>query len=178
MKRFCFVILLFTCLHSLSKAQSSVNEIVGQIKKTENYGGIFLPGWVIRLTLNIAAKTDVDFKHNGLTQIAKYIKSIRVATTRLDIKKFNSTAIINNFMATVKDIDNFEEYVSARSEDQNLKILIREKKDMIKNILIMNADGEDIAVVHLKTNLTINDLKNISFNDIKNETSNIKINAD
>ncbi|MBK9735758.1 MAG: DUF4252 domain-containing protein [Saprospiraceae bacterium] len=178
MKKLYLIIFICTCLQFESEAQASVNEMVGQIKKTEHYKGISLPGWIIRLTLKIASKSDADFENNGLAQIANHIQSMRVATTHLDLTKFNTTEIINNFMVNVKDKDGFEEYISARSEDLNLKIMIREKKDVIKNILIMNADGGDIAVVHLKTDMDINDLKNISFNEIKKDARNIKIDAE
>ncbi len=148
-------------------SQKSVNNIIKQIKKTEHYEGIKIPGWALYLGLKIAERGDDELKNMDLIRIAKHIKSIRVATTTLDQSKFNVSAIVNNFIKSVKDKDQFDEYISLRSEDQHLKIMVQEKKDMIKNIVILSADGSDLACIHLKTDFHPDDLKNISFADIK-----------
>jgi len=161
-----FIVCSFGFVSNLS-SQKSVNNIINQIKKTEHYKGIKIPGWALYLGLKIAERSDDELKDMDLMRIAKHIKSIRVATTMLDESKFNISAIVNNFIKSVIDKDQFDEYISLRSEDQNLKIMIQEKKDVIKNIVILSADGSDLACIHLKTDLHLDDLKNISFADIK-----------
>ena len=165
-----YLFILFICSFSFissSFSQKSVNNIIKQIKNTEHYEGIKIPGWALYLGLKIAESSDDELKDMDLMRIAKHIKSVRVATTKLDESKFNVTAIVNNFIKSVKDKDQFDEYISVRSEDQNLKIMIQEKKDVIKNIVILSAEGSDLACIHLKTDFQLDDLKNISFADIK-----------
>jgi len=167
------ILILVISLANIS-AQKSVKTIVNQLKKTENYEGINIPGWALYLGLKIAERSDDKLKDFELLRIAKHIKSVRVASTSLDQTKYNVVAIVNNFIQSVKEKDQFEEYVSMRSEDQNLKIMVQEKGETIKNILIFSTEGSDLACIHLKTNLHLDDLKNILFSEIKNNTSTKK----
>lgn len=173
-----FYLLLVLSLFSVSNlvAQKSVKKIVNQLKKTEHYEGINIPGWALYLGLKIAERSDDDIKNMNFIKIAKHIKSVRVASTSLDQTKYNVSAIVDNFIKSVKDKDHFEEYISMRSEDQNLKIMVQEKGEKIKNIIIFSADGGDLACIHLKTNFHPDDIKNISFSEIRNNTNINKIN--
>ncbi len=154
-------------------AQSSVKNTVKQLKKTDQYEGVSIPGWIIRLGLKFVNDEDEDLKSSGLLQVAKKIKHLNVATTKLDTKLYNTKAIVNNFIKGFKDKDGFEEYVSVRAEDQNLKIMVLEDDDIIKNLVIMSEDQGEIAMIHLKTNLTMDDLKNVSFLQLKNDSGRI-----
>ena len=156
-----------TKLHS----QSSVNHVFKQIQKTEKHESFSFPGWILRLGSKILVKSEPELKNSGLLTLVKKIKSIKVATTQLDITKYNTSAIVNNFIKKVQSKDNFEEYISVRSEDQNIRILIKEEKDIIKNLLILSADGADLAMIHVKTKIHIDDLKKISFADFTKEAS-------
>jgi Domain of unknown function (DUF4252) len=155
-------------------AQNSVKNIVRQLKKTEHYEGISLPGWVIRLGMKIAESDEKDTLGNfGLKQLVGKIKHLRIATTLLDSKKYNSQSIVNNFIKSVVSKDGFEEYVSVRSEDQHLKILIREDDDRIKNLLVLSNEGEELSLIHLKTNISSEDLKSLSFSQIKKDSGKV-----
>ena len=120
---------------------------------------------------------DKELRSSGLLGLAKKVRHLSVATTTLDTKKYNTQAIVNNFIKGVKENDGFEEYVSVRSEDQNLKIMVQEDGDIIRNLVILSEDQGEIAMIHLKTNLTTEDLRNVSFNQIKSDTGRIKSDA-
>lgn len=165
------VILVFA---SLLPAQSSVKSTVKQLKKTEQYEGISIPGWIIRLGLKFVNDQNEDVRSSGLLRIAKKIKHLNVAITNLDTKIYNTKAIVNNFIKGFKEKDGFEEYISVRSEDQNLKIMVIEDKDVIKNLVILSEDQGEIAMIHLKTSMTLDDLKSVSFRQLKNDSSRIK----
>lgn len=171
MKYFIYLaILAFYISSGQVTAQNSVKNIVRQLKKTEHYEGVSLPGWVIRLGLRLVENDNAEFEHSGLKQLIGKIKHLRVATAQLDIKKYNTQSIVNNFIKSVITKDAFEEYVSVRSEDQHLKILIKEDDEMIKNLLILSNEGGEISLIHLKTNISMEDLKSISFNQIKKDS--------
>ncbi len=169
-----FFILAVCFLSVPGSAQSSVKNIIKQLKKTEHYEGVSIPGWVIRLGLKIAATDDAELDNSGLLQLAGKIKHLRVASTHLDAKKYNTRAIVGNFIKSVIKKDGFHEYVSVRSEDQHLKIMIQEEKDIIKNLLIWSVDGFEIGLIHLKTNISYDDLKAISFNQVKKDSGQFK----
>ena len=98
------VVSLYACLLMFSMSvtpmsgQSSVKKIMSQLKKTEKYEGISIPGWILRLGYKIVAKGDIDLKESGLLSLAGSIKHLRVATTTLDVNKYNTRAIVNNFI--------------------------------------------------------------------------------
>jgi len=176
MKTFFLAFSLMFILGNLSvSGQSSVKKIVKQLKNTENYEGISLPGWLIRMGLNLAVKVEGDESNSELFKWAGKIKHLRVATTKLNTKKYNTGAIINNFMKEVQENDGFEEYMSVRSEDQHLKIMVQEVDHSIKNLLIFSDENGEIAFIHLKTNFLIEDLQKISFRNIKQDSQQYKI---
>jgi len=176
MKTFFFAFSLMFILGNLSvSGQSSVKKIVKQLKNTENYEGISLPGWLIRMGINLAVKVEGDESHSELFKWAGKIKHLRVATTKLNTKKYNTGAIINNFMKEVQENDGFEEYMSVRSEDQHLKIMVQEVDHSIKNLLIFSDENGEIAFIHLKTNFLTEDLQKISFRNIKQDSQQYKI---
>ncbi|MBK8347945.1 MAG: DUF4252 domain-containing protein [Saprospiraceae bacterium] len=174
------VVSLYACLLMFSMSvtpmsgQSSVKKIMSQLKKTEKYEGISIPGWILRLGYKIVAKGDIDLKESGLLSLAGSIKHLRVATTTLDVNKYNTRAIVNNFIKSVKEKDGFEEYLSVRSEDQHLKIMMQEHDNLVKNIVILSDDNGEIAIIHAKTHLHLDDLKNISFSQWKNQSEAVK----
>jgi hypothetical protein len=165
-----FAVLSFYISSGKVTAQNSVKNIVKQLKKTEHYEGVSLPGWVIRLGLKMVDNDDAELENSGLKQLIGKIKHLRVATTQLDSRKYNTQSIVNNFIKSVVTKDAFEEYVSVRSEDQHLKILIREDDEMIKNLLILSNEGEEISLIHLNTNISLEDLKSLSFSQIKKDS--------
>lgn len=153
---------------SLVNAQKSVDRIFDQLKDTKNYEGVSVPGWVIKLGL-LAVSMSEDEDTNEVLDLGKKIKKIRVATTNLDTKKYNTKSILNNFAKRIAKDDGFEEYVSVKSGDENLKIMIQEDGKVIKNLIIMNEDKGSISVVHLKANLSYDDIRKVSFNKLKND---------
>lgn len=171
----CLLCMIF-CSTSEVSGQGSVKKIVRQLKKTEHYQGISLPGWLIRAGLKLATNDDNQATLSGLVRVSKKIKRIRVATTTLDIKKYDTKAIVNNFAKSVQEKDRFEEYVSVKEEDRNLKIMVQDDHDVIRNVIILSEENGEIAFIHLKSNLTMEDLKDLSFNKIKTESSLAQLN--
>lgn len=174
MKHIILFIMLLLMIPAISNGQSSVKSVVNQLKKTDGYEGFYVPGWVIRMGIKLIPKKDLDQKTIGLLDIAKGIRHIRVATTKLDLTKYNTAAIVKGFASKIKNKDRFEEYVSVRSEDTNLNILVKEHDDVITNLLIMSEDQGEISFIHLKTDLSVDDLKKISFRQLKDESSKLK----
>jgi len=173
MKHLLLLIALWILIPTSSDAQSSVKSVVKQLKKTERYEGFYLPGWVIRLGVKMVPKKELDDETIGLLDLVKGIRHIRVATTKLDITKYNTSAIVRNFAKKIKESDRFEEYVSVRSEDNNLNILVKEDEDTITNLLIMSEDQGEISFIHFKTDLSVDDLKKISFRQLKDESTKL-----
>lgn len=174
MKHVILFIMLLLMIPAISNGQSSVKSVVNQLKKTDGYEGFYVPGWVIRMGIKLIPKNELDHETRGLLDIAKGIRHIRVATTKLDLTKYNTAAIVKSFASKIKNKDRFEEYVSVRSEDTNLNILVKEHDDVITNLLIMSEDQGEISFIHLKTDLSVDDLKKISFRQLKDESSKLK----
>lgn len=168
------IILIFGLLLSYTsvQAQTSIDRIFGQLKKTQNYDGASVPGWVIKLGI-LAISVQEDDQAKQLLDIGTKIKNIRVATTTLDLKKYNTQAIVRNFAKNITSEYGFAEYMSVKKEDSHLKIIVQEVEDTIQHLVILNEDKGNITMVHLKTNLTYNDLKNVSFNKLKNDIQEV-----
>lgn len=173
MKHFNILLLLIFLATGVSAtAQSSSKRIIQQLKKTENYEGFSVPGWAIRLAVKLMSVEDNEAESDRWKSIFKGIKHVNIATTSLDLQKYNTRAIINNFAKSIHESEGLEEYLSVRSEDKDLKILIDEKHDTAKQLIIMSAEGSEVAFLHFKTNLKLEDLKSISFNQLSKQTFN------
>lgn len=170
MKPVTLLFLVCLTMANFISAQSSVKSVVKQLKKTERYEGVSIPGWLVRLGLKLVPDDELDNETRGIFNLASKIKHVRIASTKLDISKYNAKAIVQNFAKKIRDKDQFEDYVSVRSEDTNLNILVQEEDDTIKNLVIMTEDQGEISFIHLKTDITVDDLKKISFRKLHDDS--------
>jgi hypothetical protein len=166
MKPLLSLMFVLCLVHTDAFSQSSVKKIYSQLKKTERCESVSLPGWIIKLGLRFV-RLDDELASSGIFNLARKIQHVRVATASLDSKRYNTKAILNNFIKSVQRDDHFEEYMNVRSENQNLKIMVQTDNDVIKNLLILGEHNGEISMVHLKANIKPEDLKQLSFDKFK-----------
>lgn len=74
-------------------------------------------------------------------KIAKYIKRMRILILDDDGMKYLPSGG-GAFLNELKE-DRFEEYLTIRSEQSRVNIMVREKKDKIRNLLFLVVDDEE-----------------------------------
>jgi hypothetical protein len=157
------------------KAQRSIDQIVQKLKETNRYEGFEIPGYVLRWTTKMALWVDKDANSEDFYKIIKKVKGVSVSTTSLDQKKYNNVEIVNNLAKKLENEDSFKEYMSFKNKRENIKILVNENKDIIKNIVILSNYGRELNLIHFKTSLHFEDLKTVDFKTVEKEIKKVKI---
>ncbi|MEM6700966.1 MAG: DUF4252 domain-containing protein [Bacteroidota bacterium] len=115
---------------------------------------VSIPGFLIRLGVSIASLEAEDEAERVALEIVKDVRRAKIlAGDDLRIRRSEIQGLVSDLRA-----EGFEELMTVKSEGSTVDIIIRERKDIIRNIvLIVNDDGE-FALISLKTRLYLEDL--------------------
>ncbi len=169
MKRCLLISLVIIGWMTSLSGQKNVHKLFDEYKAERSSVVFSLPGWLIRWGIN---RIDNEYDQGqqiveDLRTLVDGIKKVRV----LILPKKNSSSYnkVGDYLGRIKSDDHFEEYAKIRDKDANVNVLIREKKERIRNLLMVVDEEEFLVLVHLKLNLDFNDLKraNLSFNQNK-----------
>lgn len=147
-----------SCTHMT--AQKSVKRFINDVKKVRASQVATIPGWLIRTGASWAMD-GLSEEEQGYRDIINGIKSLRVAyLNRGDVIQKKE---VQAFAQLAREKDGMKEYVRVKDKDNNILVLIKEKKDRIRNICIVSSGKDEFVIVHVKTNITIEDLKEAKF---------------
>lgn len=155
------VSLLLICLTSTgTSAQKSVKRFINDVKKVRTSQVATIPGWLIRTGANWAVD-GVSEEEQGYRDIINGIKSLRVAY--LDRGDVIQKKDVLEFARLATEKDGMKEYVKVKDKGNDVLVLIKEKKNRIRNVCIVSRGKSEFAIVHIKTNITMDDLKKAKF---------------
>ncbi len=150
-------LLIICCLLTAQLfGQSAINRFYNKYKFDENTTKVSLPGWLIKIGAGVAKKHVDNEEEKAALDLAKHIRKMKVLVMEdghsvdpRDVKKMVRKARAKH---------NFSDLISVRSADANVNIMIREKKDKIKNMLVVVEEENEFVLLSLKTSLKIEDL--------------------
>jgi hypothetical protein len=157
MKQLIVLLLTFTLATISVNAQTeSFDRFVRKMKKhasNEDRVDITLPGFLVRLGLKFVDNDDIE-KFRPFT---KKISEIRVVSLEncLSIPTEDYTAFIKDVRA-----EGFEDLLTVRSTGERVHVMIKERKDLIRNIVIL-VDGRsdhEFVLINLEGKFTMEDL--------------------
>ncbi len=154
------VILTIPGLH----AQKSINKFIDKHKQKQHSLAMTLPGWLIRTGFNQANKYAEDQDEKAIYEIGKHIKQLRFLVIEKEAKVPSSE--ITELIAYADRRDKLESYTTIRDGDTTVNVLMKEKDDKIKNLVIITSDNDHLAVVNIKADLPFEIFRaaNFSFN--------------
>ena len=137
----------------------SINEFYRKYKASdEENTHLTLPGWVVKLGVGIAKMETDDEEDKQFLKAARKVKKLRVLT-------FEDSNPVDK-----KDLDRltegvrkerFEDLVLVRDEGTNVRLMIREKREKIKNLLILVSEDDSFTLVSLKTKIRYNEIEDL-----------------
>ena len=88
----------------------------------------------------------------------KNVTSLEVLTLKEDCPKEKKDSYRNK-LKTLKDSQNYTTLLAVKDGDDNVRIMIKKEKDMIRELIIITCDSEDVVVVKLMGKIKESDLE-------------------
>ncbi|UCG27136.1 MAG: DUF4252 domain-containing protein [Bacteroidales bacterium] len=101
--------------------------------------------------------SDMEVEDEEFNEMMSSLESIRILAT----DETSMDESINFFEEVMKDLNqkDYEELMTVKDADQDVKFLIRERNGKIAELLLVSGGGGDNAIISIRGNI---DLKNIS----------------
>lgn len=140
---------------SFSFAQTRHIDAFYKKYKRGNPAHVSLGGGLIRFAALVGKPFVEDEVEKRALNLARRTRGIKVLVSdALSISAKDYKAL----MAGLRE-DNFDQYMMIRSEDTKANILIRERKDRIRNVFIIAEEEEEFVMVSLETNIHYEELE-------------------
>lgn len=158
MKKIALVVLLIGSCLSMNAQNKEIRKLYRSAKRSEQTTKIKLPGIVLDLGMLIAKK---ELKEDpGGMAVYKAIKKINklrlVSTEDLNFIQSKRTARLTEFVNK-----KMESLISINTPDTDFNILIKEKRDKIKKIVILGHMEEDYILFAANSNIDLKQLYHV-----------------
>jgi hypothetical protein len=177
-----FILCILLIISQFTFAQTeSIDKLVRKVKR-QNRGtekvDITVPGWLVRFGANFIDEDDlegIDIKYFG-----RKLGAVRIFTVE-GIENIESTDI-QDFMTNIRT-EGFEELLTVRDKTDDVRFLIRERKDVIRNIVLLVSEkneGGDFVLLSIEGKFTMDDINkmmenvNLNASNQKNKTKTVK----
>lgn len=152
------IIYLFVCVTSSFAQEKNINTFYKKHKKSENATKFSIPAWVIDLGVGIAVSTLETEEEKIALRMAKKIQKIKLLV--IEEKNAIDSKEVQTLVSKLTT-KQFEPLMTIRDEGTNLTFMMREKKDKIKNLLILVSEEDEFVMLSLKTKIKISDINQL-----------------
>ena len=145
MKKYFFIVML---LSAQMLCAVNVNSIINEFKDAKKAEYVSVPWILMKMGHMFMDKDDKN-------DIAGRINSVRV----LDLEEC-SERVKTRFTKRIASLNGhgYETLVRAKDQEGSVQILVKEKKDIIKELLIVCGGKDDCALIQLKGNIRQEDI--------------------
>jgi hypothetical protein len=163
MKNLIWTIALLSLSIALN-GQKSIDALFDRYGGKEGFTTVTINGNILKL----AAKLD-DNKDNDSGSMPKDIQLIRILAQ--DSEKVNSDNFYNQ---VIKDLDLklYEEFMSVKSSNQDVKMLVRTEGNRFKEFILI-VGGKDNALIQIKGDMSMDEAKKFADGAKKDHGMNI-----
>lgn len=149
---------LFLIITTLSFGQTrALNKFINHHKTADNALAISVPGWMLDIVGYSARVLDEDDEEaREILALTDNISKVRVLIVEENTKI--SSDDINHLINGLKR-DKFEELITVRSEEANIRLLIKERRNIIKNITAVIEDDDQLILMTLSGRFDLDELK-------------------
>jgi Domain of unknown function (DUF4252) len=165
MKKLLFFVFILLTVNQLAQAQTeSIDRFVRKYKRaaTGDKVDITVPGWLIRFGTNFIKEEDMEGV--DIQAIARKISSVRIVSIEGGAKI--ASADFKSLMDDAKE-ENFEELLNIRDNGDNIHIMVREKKGLIRDLFIMVQENSgEFVLLDIGGKFTMEDISR-AIQDVK-----------
>ncbi len=157
MKKLSYVLLLLILPAMLVAQNRSINKFYRMHKKDAGATNISLPGWILKLGAGIG-KRYVNDEEKELLKYVKHIKKMKVLVMEdgSTVSKEESKKFMNSIRKK-----GMQDLIYIKDDETNVSIMVQEKKNTIRKLLIFVRDDEELVMLSLKTKLKMEDINNL-----------------
>lgn len=162
------LLILSLSTNFITAQNRSINQFVRKHKKIEDSFCFNVPGIVFRTVASTRWFIDEDeYETVRALTLMKHVRHVKVFVSEhaQAIPKADVTDMIQGIKAC-----NYEELLTVRDEATLINFYIREKKDCIRNVLVIINDGEEFICLSMRTKMKMVDLENLLSNPEKDKT--------
>lgn len=152
---FMALMLLAIPMTSFAQKNKSIKKFYRQYKKGKEVRNFIIPGFLIRFGTGLARDVvDTDEQYEML-KLMRTIRQARILVSEdfNPVKKGDFNDLVKNAKTAA-----YEDLISVRSEDADVQIMINEKGNKIKGLLILVSEEDTFMLLHLKTKLKYEDI--------------------
>jgi len=156
------LIFLFSFSISAISQNSCIKKFYHEHKKEEGIRNFMIPGFLIWFSTGIANEIVDGEEAKTFLKFAKKFKTIRllVQNNHNSISKVDYNQLIFDAKK-----GNYEELIYVKEKGKTFHIMGREKKDKLKNLLILVSSEDTFVMMSMKTKIKIKDLNSL-INDL------------
>lgn len=139
-----------------SQAQTAADKLYRKATQFEDGFKLDVQGPLIKTGLKIAEdELDQDLERQIL-DLAKHIKRLKI----LVLPDSSMASIGGEYKAFIGDLrdDRFEDFITVRHKDAKVHFMVREKRNKIRNILLLVDSDEAFVMINMKTKLPLEEL--------------------
>jgi hypothetical protein len=145
----------------MGTSQRPINKLFNKLKKNDTYWGLSVPGFLINASLNLGIKHTDEEDQKTLKILKNKIKKFRILFN--DSPTIKDNEVLNEFSTNAAK-HNLEPYVSVKNKGDIINVLIEQKKDRIKNIVVfVNSKKNDLVLLHLKTDISMEEFEKTKY---------------
>jgi hypothetical protein len=144
-------------MSDLSAQSRSFNKFYRQYSWSENSVKVTLPGILVKIGAKIAKNEVDDNTAREALKYAKHIKKLKVLVLEEDKARNVEKKKVEKLLAGLEK-EKYETLVSVRENDTKVKLYIKTKKDLIRNLIVIVDEGDEFVAVNLKLKLKMEDL--------------------
>lgn len=152
--------LLLLLLPLFANAQTvSINEFYRKYKHADaEKVALSVPGWIVRMGIGIAKSQAEDQEEKDALKVLKKVGKVRVLTFE------DANPVMD------KDLDRlmkglrrerFEDLIMVREQATKVHIMMRERREKIKNLLILVNEEDTFTMVSLKTKVKYDEIEEL-----------------
>lgn len=175
MKNLSFLIFLLLISAGISAQTRSLNRFINHQKVQDNALAVSVPGWLFDLAGMSKklgnGKEDVEVKE--LLKLADKISRIRILIIPEGASQIDDQEIAKLKKGLTRE--RFEELVTVQSPEANVQLLIKEKRNKIKNVTAFIQAEDTMILMTISGNFKFSDFQDLKFWDqIKPEVKKAK----
>ena len=157
MKNF-LLLLSFLIAAATLPAQNPVKHFYQDHKRLEGVKNYQVPGWLIWLGTGIARPFVNEPDARAALKLAKRVKKLRLLIAE-DENPLPAGAV-EDFVATSRQ-QQFEDLIYVRDGDTHVNILVRDKKEKIREMIILIDEPGSLVFLGLKTKIRYQDISRL-----------------